>query len=104
MKLSVKRIKNNKEITVPYNDIPDDYRLDELYADLYNVEESVSDEELCNQMKNSKSTLLGESSGKTIRFSDYANNTTLLSDLGINSSETFQLNDVGTTNDISGAL
>jgi hypothetical protein len=65
-------------------ELPEDFRMDELYCQLNNIADDVPDATVHQRMANSDAALKTKS-GAFIRFADYANGTTKLTDLGINS-------------------
>ena len=73
----------NEAGTTTTLELPDDYRMDELYCQLNNIADDVSDAEVHQRMADSGAALTTKG-GTFIRFADYANGTTKLTDLGIN--------------------
>lgn len=78
--------KNGKTLNF---EVEDDFRMDELYANLNKIPESVSDEELHSMMSRTREGILGNSTGKSILFKDNANSSTTVRDVGINESEMY---------------
>ena len=71
-------------------EVPDDYRMDELFCDINGIGEDVPDVEVHRLMAESDDALSSEN-GKYIRFADLANSSTTLSQLGINENARYQL-------------
>lgn len=71
-------------------EVPDDYRMDELFCDINGIGEDVTGEEVHRLMAASDDAI-GTNNGKQIRFADHANDTTTLASLGIKSDEKYSL-------------
>lgn len=78
MRLSIKNSNGEKAIY----DIPQGYTMQDLYCELKNIGEEVSDEEVNRMMANSTETLTSQN-GNYIRFCDYASSYTPLEELGL---------------------
>lgn len=91
--------KENKEmkLTISKNhkqqkfEIPDDYRADELFADLQGIPETVSQDEIARRMSNSSMGLVCKSTGESISFKDYAHNSVTLAELGVTSDKIYDI-------------
>ena len=92
---------NDNGTTESY-ELPDDYRMDELYCKLNNIGDDVPDDEVHHRMAESKDCLTTKN-GNFIRFADHANSTTTLSQLGINGNTEYRLEHNYTTDGWNGA-
>lgn len=82
--------------------VPDDFRMDELFCELNGIGEEVPDEEVHARMATSDDGL-AEENGKCYRFSDYANSNYTLAQLGIGGeSKTYTQSGETTDGGISG--
>ena len=72
-------------------ELPDDWRMYELFADLSLIPESASDEEITQKMSKSELCLVCESTGEHILFKDYADCFTTLVKAGIRSDKIYSL-------------
>lgn len=71
-------------------DLPDDFRMDELFCQINSIPEDVSDDEVHAKMAASNQSLFTKNGG-LIRFADHANGTTTLSELGITGDTEYHL-------------
>lgn len=78
---------NNKSTAY---EIPDDYHMDEFYCNLNNIGNDVSDEEVHRMMAASGDAITTKN-GRFIRFSDYANSSTTLAQLGFDENTEYKL-------------
>ena len=86
MKLTIS--KNNKQQKF---EIPEDYRVDELFADLQGIPATASQEEIARRMSNSSMGLVCGSTGENISFKDYAHNSVTLAELGVTSDKIYDI-------------
>ena len=86
MKLTIS--KNNKQQKF---EIPDDYRVDELFADLSGIPTTASQEEIASKMSNTSMGLVCGATGENISFRDYAHTPTTLSELGVTSDKIYDI-------------
>lgn len=64
-------------------EIPEDYRIDELFAELLEMPENTTDEEVAKAMKNSELGLICDATRFEIAFKDFADIPTVLTEIGI---------------------
>lgn len=83
-------------------EFPEDFRMDELFCQLNNISEDVSDEEVHNKMARSDLSLTTKN-GSHIRFCDHANGTTTLTQLGITGDTEYRLSGDYARESITGA-
>lgn len=86
MKLTIS--KNNKQQKF---EIPEDYRVDELFADLQGIPETASQDEIARRMSNSSMGLVCGSTGENISFKDYAHTSVTLAELGVTSDKIYDI-------------
>lgn len=95
MKLTIS--KNNKQQKF---EVPSDYRVDELFADLQGIPATASQDEIARRMSNSSMGLVCGSTGENISFKDYANNPVTLAELGVTSDKIYDI--IGSVEDDGG--
>lgn len=62
---------------------PEDYKINELFADLLKMPEDATDEEIAKAMRNSELGLICSTTGLEIAFKDFADIPTVLTEIGI---------------------